>query len=353
MTRAGLITLALLTIAAGETLGKEFGPSFHIDECGWHAGAVVVVKALSLKLGTVEVIDTWTGDLRKGERLTLKELAVFADPAARAIIARNLADPDQVTGSRIILFLKRRPRTEDPSKPDWVPALRSVEDSTAWLEGSTLYILASGKRRDAVGFEELLITPTASQERVKEMARLRADVEKAAALPDPGKRATALRPFVKSEVYHARHAALEGLACCGKPALPVLRELLGDAALAPRHGDIVRSLARAGGPDSGAELTKLLEGELAFWKKIGPGLPAGWWNGANGAVPWDNVERLRNRYGRTLETIRGLRQARFAGGKATVTAFRDFWRSLPQLEDKSGLNQMSEECDGLLAELKK
>jgi hypothetical protein len=47
-----------------------------------------------------------------------------------------------------------------------------------------------------------------------------------------------------------------------------------------------------------------------------------------------------------------LRHARFADGKATVTAFRDYWRSLPQLEDRSGLNQMSEECDQLLAELK-
>jgi len=37
--------------------------------------------------------------------------------------------------------------------------------------------------------------------------------------------------------------------------------------------------------------------------------------------------------------------------KEVVTEFRDFWRSLPQLDDKSGLNQMSEECDKILLAL--
>jgi hypothetical protein len=65
------------------------------------------------------------------------------------------------------------------------------------------------------------------------------------------------------------------------------------------------------------------------------------------------VDRLRDRYGLVLWALRGLAEVRCAESKKVVTEFRDFWRSLPQLEDKSGLNEMSQECDRVLAGLKK
>jgi hypothetical protein len=110
-------------------------------------------------------------------------------------------------------------------------------------------------------------------------------------------------------------------------------------------------LVKAGGKDVGRELTIMLEQELAFWQKTGPQLPLGWWNG--GGLPWAEVERLRNRYSVTLEAVRGIGVARYREGQKVVTTLRDYWRSLPQLEDRSGLDQMSQECDRLLAALEK
>jgi len=85
---------------------------------------------------------------------------------------------------------------------------------------------------------------------------------------------------------------------------------------------------------------------LEFWRTIGPQLHQGWWN--------DNLtpeSPLRNRYGQTLELIRGLDGIRFLGVLSTTSALRDFWRSLPQLDDPTGLNQLSEECDKLIQDL--
>lgn len=43
-----------------------------------------------------------------------------------------------------------------------------------------------------------------------------------------------------------------------------------------------------------------------------------------------------------------LKKLKAVSCKALVIELRDFWRSLPQLEDKSGLDQMSKECDSIL-----
>jgi hypothetical protein len=45
-----------------------------------------------------------------------------------------------------------------------------------------------------------------------------------------------------------------------------------------------------------------------------------------------------------------LRELKYRDSQTAVTELRDFWKSLPQLEDRSGLNQMSERCDGMLKE---
>jgi hypothetical protein len=224
----------------------------------------------------------------------------------------------------------------------------------AWVERGETFALM---QKENPGPQELLPlgqSEARTRERVQALCGIQADIARANALADAGERAEALRPFVGSDLYYARVDALEGLGDCGKAALPVLRRLLGDANLSRRHGDVVRAMAKAGGAAAGPDLTAILERETAFWKQKAPNLPQGWWNGGGQAnkVAWDEVERLRERYGVTLEAVRGLQAAKFAGGRKPVADLRDFWRSLPQLEDRSGLNQMSEECDRCLAALK-
>ena len=127
--------------------------------------------------------------------------------------------------------------------------------------------------------------------------------------------------------------------------------MLQDETLVNRYGEVVEAFAKAGGRSVGPELTELIKQELVFWKKTAPNLKVGWWNGAG--LDWSEVEPLRNRYGKILEAFYALRKIHFVGCKTAVTEFRDFWRSLPQLEDKRGLDSMSEACDAVLKELAK
>jgi hypothetical protein len=76
-------------------------------------------------------------------------------------------------------------------------------------------------------------------------------------------------------------------------------------------------------------------------------LKEGWWNDMRNT----NTEYLRSRYGKLLFALVTLQEQKYAGCRTVVTQFRDFWRSLPQLEDRSGLNQMSQQCDQILKAL--
>ena len=109
---------------------------------------------------------------------------------------------------------------------------------------------------------------------------------------------------------------------------------------------IVKALVRAGGTAEGSDLTARLGHDLEFWRTVGPELHPGWWN--DDPTP---ESPLREHYGQTLELIRALDEIRFPGALSTAIALRDLWRSLPQLDDPSGLNQMSEESDKLIHDL--
>jgi len=90
----------------------------------------------------------------------------------------------------------------------------------------------------------------------------------------------------------------------------------------------------------------MVETELAFWKRAAPTLKQGWWNGEG--LEWEQVEPLRIRYGVVLEVFYSLKKIRPPECRSAVTEFRDYWCSLPQLEDRSGLSQMSQACDAVL-----
>jgi hypothetical protein len=93
----------------------------------------------------------------------------------------------------------------------------------------------------------------------------------------------------------------------------------------------------------------MLKSELDFWRNTAPGLKQGWWNGHG--LEQKQVGPLQDRYSRTLEILYSLRKLKPPACKNQVAEFRDYWRSLPQLEDTSGLNQMSQACDAVLKAL--
>ena len=192
-------------------------------------------------------------------------------------------------------------------------------------------------------------------QQVDEIVEARDSLAQAVAIGDPAERAEALQKFVRSPRFRARMEAFDALGKGGEDALPVLRKMLRDSSLADYHGHVIEALLKAGGPRVGAELTDIVGEELQFWKQTAPRLHIGWWNGAglDQGMNGTEVLALRNRYVKVHNALLALKQLRYEGSAAVVTELRDYWRSMPQLDDRSGLDQMSQTCDELLLTLQR
>jgi hypothetical protein len=337
-------------------------PSFGLDHCSWHATHIVIATEGQVIDGKLTVLESWRGDLRPGGIIFVPELASFKSKFSREIKTEMFGmksdEPKRyVTGSRMILFLKKKDQVQQISSnspnnsqtsDQWDPAASGgMNVSVLWIERDQSFAFIQVMNPgDSIltGYED---SEKEIRDRAFEVMHLQETENAAAAIDDESKRAEALAPFALSELYYARDLAFAELQTCGRTGLPVLRRMLGDQSFLKVHSEVIKYLAAAGGDEVADELIAIVTEELGFWKETGPRLKHGWWNDINKP----ETEVLRNRYARVLEALYSLRKLRVASCKEVVTEFRDFWRSLPQLDDKSGLDQMSEECDKILREL--
>jgi hypothetical protein len=349
------VVLGLLVCTTDATAAIQ--PSFHLDACSWDATHVVVVSEGDKIDGDVEVLESWKGDLKKGDRITIPALAVFA-PEKERVISKRLFErdngkglPPSVTCSRMVLFLIRKqekPEGGKPAKTTWLPAAGEWGGfmvSTAWIEGGQVYAFA---QQFNPGPSEL-ISWDMDERRLKRHVDgiVTAQTTLAEAIRgDANKLETAAVTLLQSESEYVRLSVFTELGGAGAKGLPTLRRFLKDDTLLKYHGWVIDSLTKAGGPDVGPELVELVKQELAFWKKVGPGLPKDWWNG--GGVERDEIERLRNHYSRAHAAINGLGKLRHAEAREPLTEFHKYWRSLPQL---SAITQLGKACDTALESL--
>ncbi|MFC1636050.1 hypothetical protein ACFL5Z_14510 [Planctomycetota bacterium] len=332
-------------------------PSFMLDYSAWHATDIVVASEGDTVDGNLSVLDVWKGCLTPRKALSLPALAAFAEEKTRTVSSFWASEDDSVppaimSARRMILFLRRAiPVERDDQRLEavqWLPASRfgGMKVSTVWIERGNAYAFTQVINPGPSilirqGFSESEI-----KKRASEINQIQESLKKIAADPDPGGRAKRVTPYVRSDVYFVRKEAFRLLAECRTPAVPILRSLLADKSNATQYGDIIDAMAAAGGPKLGQEFSKIVVKEFEFWKVRAPSLKVGWWNGKG--LEWKEVNVLRNRYSKILHVFYGLRQMGYEGSRSSVRSFRDFWRSLPQLEDKSGLDQMSQACDAVL-----
>lgn len=349
--KVGKYFLALVLCGYASPTSAGIMPSFSLEESGWHATNVMVVTEGDKIDGEFTVLESWKGKLKAGESISVPSLAAFEPQQARSIsytfTLRKPPAPEYVTGSRMVLFLKRSGAAPNTWQP--VNRYNDMKVSVVWVEEGKAYSF-----QQPINPGRSVICPSGSEEDLKaylnRILQVQTALTTAAAITDPARRAKALQPFTASKHYYARESAFTELSRCGKAALPVLRALLKDQELAYRHGQVIEVLAKAGGVGVGGELTAIVEAETVFWSQAAPKLKKGWWNGTG--LKGLEAEHLRTRYSRVLSALRALEQIRYKGCEKPVILFRDFWRSLPQLEDKSGLDQMSEACDSVLHALR-
>lgn len=337
-------------------------PSFRLDYSSWHATHIVLVATTSTD-GAFEVLESWKGDLRVGQRVVVPELC----PSSKALpiplypkswseaVAGGVTEmiPKLPAGSRMILFLKSEERQKETNKTgktehSWKPAdiFGEMKTSVLWIDGDHAYQFVQLINPGPSVFFEFPGSEQKVRDRVTEIDEAQKELTMSVAESEGAARAERLKPYVHSDIFPARLFALEELGKSGPEAVPTIIAMLDDPSFGAEADGLIKALVKAGGETVGEELTARLRRELAFWKTAGPNLTPGWWNqDLNSGTP------LRGRYSQTYELIVALESTHYSPARKTAIELRDLWRSLPQLNDSSGLDQMSEECDKLISQL--
>jgi hypothetical protein len=229
----------------------------------------------------------------------------------------------------------------------WKPSdiMDSMQASVVWVNSDGLYAFEQVMNPGLPLLCRLPLTETQARNRVAEIKEVQERLAMATSLENSEERAGQLKPFVSSDILQARLTALSELGKTGPSAVPVISSMLDDSTFADTAPELIDALAKAGGEAAGKELTRRLQKELRFWRAKGPALKRGW-------IDKDMSVHapLRQRFYVTNELILGLEKNRYTAALTTVTELRDFWHSLPQLND--GFGEFMGECDKLIRELR-
>jgi hypothetical protein len=338
-------------------------PAFHTETAAWNATHVVLAGEGDEIDGRLKVHESWKGDLKPGDEIEVPELKKFQPDEARKIDRRFTitkekpeALAEMVTCQRMVLFLVRGEAADGKESPAWRPAM-TVGDrplpmavSVAWLEGEEALAIQQVMNPGPAVLMPLTETAKEFRAFVARVVANQTELRDIAKEADLAQRAAAYRRHVESKSYFVRNAAFEGLPTCRSAAVPVLQGILQNEALVRLHGYAVAALARTEGIDAVPLLVEIIDGETAFWKETAPELPIGWWNKGLDAK---RQQYLHSRYGRIVEALFALDRHPDPRAADAVSRLRALWRSLPQLEDRSGLNQISETCASILKKLGK
>jgi hypothetical protein len=359
--------MATLTMAASSPVRAGIRPSFSLEAASWKATDIVLVTEGDKIDGNFTVLDSWKGNLLPGDSVSIPGMAVYAPESSRKVFDWSLsAKTPLVPESRMILFLKRaKPGTQ------WLPAdgggllfTMPVEDarpsdepnsspwsfSTIWLNNGNVYEWVQVQNPGPSRFVQVGNGEASLEDRIVKICKTRDQLDAALKVSNGKARVSALAALVPSDLYLASSSAVDELARCGPDAAPELSKLFHDPAYDNRSDQIVPALGAAGGSAEGSVFTKYIEDDLVYWKQEGPLLPIGWWQ-INGYKNESLTYTLRHRFGKLDSTIRELGKLKYKPSRSAISDLRDFWRSMPQLNDKSGLNGLITDCDSALMAL--
>lgn len=340
------ILVLMAALVAGSAAARE--PGFWPEQAAWDATDIVAARVLNLR-GDFQVEETWKGQVRPGDVIPLPQMAHF-------LRTNNLAahGGTQIRWRTavVVLFLVRSSSSTDTFAP---VVSDGMHRSFAWLQdGVTFsygyyqtipgpYGLMRGDSTDSE-LRQVVSRSVAMQQHLNEIRKVAVAPVRAALL------AQELRSV--DWLYGADDEIKSELVNCGPAAVPALRQLLQDDSLWKLQDEVIELLSKAGGAAVGPELLTMLESDVRFWTAKGPALPREWWNLPEPDGSDSPGARLRQQYMRTFRLLEGLERIKYAPARAAVAQLRDVWRSLPQLDDKSGLDEMSRECDRFLAEVR-
>lgn len=341
-------------------------PSFNLDGSAWHSTDIVLVQTTAVD-GVFTVKESWKGDLKPGDPVSVPQLKPDSDAAPilrypegepfdrtdeHGLTGRI---PRQPAASLMILFLRRPPQegfTVNPnSNSVWEASsfAGSIKTSVLWIDGDEVFCFRQwtnpGPSSLAPCFQGEAQVPWA-RTRVAHVLKIQSELANSLRVEDSNARAAQLRAIAYRDSYDASMEAIEGLGECGAAAVPTMLEIMD---VPPEPDDargMVKALINAAGENAGSVLNDRLKEDLAYWKAKGPSLSRNWLN--QDPTP---TAPLRIKYSETIEIIRGLSMVRYIPALQPATELRDLWLSCPQLNDLSRLNQLAEESDQLVHDL--
>jgi hypothetical protein len=282
--RASLLSVLIISFVQPSLAAIR--PAFLLDYCSWHATDVVLVE-VTPKPGVFRVMESWKGDLRTGNLVTVPEIQPPTGAMEIVAYQKNFDDivkgglseqiPSQRIGSQVVLFLKKSP---EASSKHWKSAdlFGEMKASAVWIDGGQLYAF-----RQLVNPGPSVLVPwdmnlDKMRDRVSETDRIELDLVRVTAIEDGAARVEGLKVYVRSDILEAQQVALNELPKSGPKALPAIREMLSDPAFAFEGAELVKAFAEAGGKSVGEELDVRLQEQVRFWQATAPTLSIGWWN---------------------------------------------------------------------------
>ncbi len=165
-----LVAATQVALVASSVLGKGGSADFYPPTCAWCATHVVVLAGEEKTNGRFTVLESWKGDLKPGDRITIPEIAQMAPVGSRTIYACDWKDgykprttkPTHVSFARIVACLRKTDLVVGPapSKKEgrsreserWSAASGYAPDdvrlSIAWIEDGTCYGFVEGNGGD-------------------------------------------------------------------------------------------------------------------------------------------------------------------------------------------------------------
>lgn len=351
-----------IILAVTPSARAEIQPSFQLDLYAWNASHIVLATEGKKIDGLLEVLESWKGDCRPGEKLIIPELAAFEAEASR-VVAKGLFDrdndakrPTHVTGSKMILFLCRShspDRKNDPPSARWISALGvyglegyGLKVSVVWIERGHAYAFQQENNPgpcQLVALGGRLGRPETEQElkaHVRKVTDHWAQIEKAKSLTDLDERVKILVPLTETASYLVNQRAVEALGTCGHKAIPQLRRLLQDEALVDFYHHFAKALSQTGKAHAGSALTEILAEELAFWHKTAPTLQEGWYYG-RGIKDERATKSVQVHFRRLGPILDALKTVEFTGAQDVVAAVRGVLHKIPVIPKNESMLESS------------
>lgn len=330
----------------------------------WNSTHIVVVTEGDKIDGVLEVVESWKGDLKKGQKLTFPELARFSSLESRAVqrsrddFASLLPSKNKeqlllkgierkvshVTCSRMILFLVRQQAPHGKSGVKWLPGSMTAEQDwpgapepnvlgcAAWVENRLIYYCDDiwDKRP---GIYAAAMTEAELKQKIKIVLSQQAAVEKAIKQGSSARIRDVLLPILRADPggYKYSFQVLRQIVGSSAAGLEAIRALLDDPVFAKSYPLLFNATTAQKVSLPGPYLVQLLDRETTFWREKAKTLQVGWWSTMGPASAGDELMDLIGRFGMGVDIVRLLGESAYSDGRRAVIEYEALLDSLPQL----------------------